>query len=295
MSRLSIAKAAKTQSNRHSAHTRDPLRLVPKSDHHLSNHTRVFPEVHLNDGSVAPTPPPPVTPSNDPDHTMDQLRGGSPGFPPLVSRHRRRKDQQWQTWLDKVIPSLILPYFELLRGTQSLRVSPPSLSSVLICQCESTSSFSILAVRMNVIEKIVISSCLCTPLAQKLVSIGLFPCAPFRPTLAVDISLLQFVSELFVNLAPNTTAWCRALESFLQKRDYQLQGEDPLRRRFGNALQFFNCLEVSCEAHIETILRDSALDPSSNLSSETVNEGNDDADDETSSNVRSPFGPPPTP
>lgn len=107
--------------------------------------------------------------------------------------------------------------------------------------------------------------------AHKLVSMGLFPCAPFRPSLAVDIALLQFVSELFVNLAPNTTAWCRALESFLHHRGYQLQGEvcsflclvvcaltslckDPLRRRFGNALQFFNCLEVQCEAAVEAAL-----------------------------------------
>ena len=34
--------------------------------------------------------------------------------------------------------------------------------------------------------------------------------------------MLEFVNELFVNAAPNTTAWCETLEAFLGNRRYKL-------------------------------------------------------------------------
>lgn len=53
-------------------------------------------------------------------------------------------------------------------------------------------------------------------------SLGLFPCAPSLPTLAVDLQMLDFVQELFVNTAPNLTAWCDTLEGFLNSRKFKL-------------------------------------------------------------------------
>ena len=58
--------------------------------------------------------------------------------------------------------------------------------------------------------------------ALQLLQRGLFPCAPLLPSLAVDLNMLEFVNELFVNAAPNTTAWCETLESFLGSRRYKL-------------------------------------------------------------------------
>jgi hypothetical protein len=54
---------------------------------------------------------------------------------------------------------------------------------------------------------------------------GLFPCAPIAPTLAVSVSLLELVRELFLRVAPNVTGWCSALESVLRKKGYKLTGE----------------------------------------------------------------------
>jgi len=34
--------------------------------------------------------------------------------------------------------------------------------------------------------------------------------------------MLDFVRELFVNAAPNTTAWCETLEGFLSTRKFKL-------------------------------------------------------------------------
>lgn len=70
------------------------------------------------------------------------------------------------------------------------------------------------------IDKVVI--CTCTEPALQLMSRGLFPCAPSFPTLAVDLQMLDFVQELFVNAAPNLTAWCNTLESFLNSRKFKL-------------------------------------------------------------------------
>ena len=67
-----------------------------------------------------------------------------------------------------------------------------------------------------------IHSCKCRPAAVQLVEIGLFPCAPYRPTLAVDINVLDFVRTLFFNISPNVTAWCKTMEAFLMARGHKL-------------------------------------------------------------------------
>jgi hypothetical protein len=54
--------------------------------------------------------------------------------------------------------------------------------------------------------------------------LGFFPCAPTRPTLAVDINLLQFVSFGFLNMAPNVTGWAKTIEDFLCVRGYVFRG-----------------------------------------------------------------------
>jgi len=54
--------------------------------------------------------------------------------------------------------------------------------------------------------------------------LGYFPCAPIRPTLAVNINLLQFVSFGFLNMAPNVTGWAKTIEDFLRVRGYVFLG-----------------------------------------------------------------------
>ena len=67
-----------------------------------------------------------------------------------------------------------------------------------------------------------ISLCTCTEPALQLLSIGLFPCTPSLPSLAVDLQMLDFACKLFVNAAPNLTAWCETLEGFLSARQFKL-------------------------------------------------------------------------
>ncbi|KAG6809215.1 hypothetical protein H0H92_001122, partial [Tricholoma furcatifolium] len=106
-----------------------------------------------------------------------------------VSRHRRKRENQWTRWKNDIIPDLLVPYMEHLRKSASLRDD---------------------------------------------VSVGAVSCTS---------KFLEFAAELFVNIAPNTTAWCTTIESFLSKRGYKLATEGSLRKRFGNALLWYNVLK----------------------------------------------------
>ncbi|KAJ3978702.1 hypothetical protein F5890DRAFT_1389853, partial [Lentinula detonsa] len=66
--------------------------------------------------------------------------------------------------------------------------------------------------------------------------------------------LLDFVRRLFLRIAPNHTAWCQAATNFLGAQGYRLPGEDPLRRRFANALQWFVTLHDQASTKINSIL-----------------------------------------
>ncbi|KAF9517886.1 hypothetical protein BS47DRAFT_1290429, partial [Hydnum rufescens UP504] len=70
--------------------------------------------------------------------------------------------------------------------------------------------------------------CPCAPAPVQLVKRGLFPCSPVYPALAVSLNMLEFVSTLFVHLAPNETAWADALTSFLARRGHVFEAQDSL-------------------------------------------------------------------
>jgi len=105
------------------------------------------------------------------------------------------------------------------------------------------------------IEQIELWASECSSASIQLIRSGLFPCSPVYPTLAVDIRVLDFVRRLFLRIAPNYTAWCSAATDFLASQGYHLPGDDPLRRRFANALQWFMSLSDIATARIDTTLQ----------------------------------------
>lgn len=80
----------------------------------------------------------------------------------------------------------------------------------------------ILTVNTAEIKSLSIKHCPCSPAPLRLLSMGLFPCTPTAPSLAVDLNVLDFCRGLFLRVGPNSTAWCDALESFLDARSYKL-------------------------------------------------------------------------
>ncbi|KAJ3737991.1 hypothetical protein EV360DRAFT_58542, partial [Lentinula raphanica] len=156
-----------------------------------------------------------------------------------MSTHQHKRLVQTRRWQTEVLPRLIRPYMGLLRQTCNLKHKANREEKA--CTCMNVPRIlSIVVVRFSKLEQLELPICACQPAAVQLVEQGLFPCAPVHPTLAVDIRVLDFVTRLFLRIAPNNTAWADTINDFLYSQGYQLQGKDPLRRRFGNALQWYN-------------------------------------------------------
>jgi hypothetical protein len=72
------------------------------------------------------------------------------------------------------------------------------------------------------VEDMDVPVCECRLAAVTLVRGGAFPCAPLQPSLAVDLRVLEFALKLFLNVAPNHTAFSTTLETVLSTMGYQL-------------------------------------------------------------------------
>ncbi|KAG6913524.1 hypothetical protein DXG01_006197, partial [Tephrocybe rancida] len=83
---------------------------------------------------------------------------------------------------------------------------------------------------------------------------GCFASAPLEPTLAVNFKVLEFVSTLFLNVAPNNTGWTDTVETFLTKQGYKLAAEGSLRKQFGNVLVWYNVLQDATTHHVDQVL-----------------------------------------
>lgn len=155
---------------------------------------------------------------------------------PASSRFHRKRERQHERWTADVIPKLVLPYFELLRKTENLRLCP-SQTTESACACKGVIVLTTTCVSFNGeysdsldglsnqrarsgLSSLSLNICRCRPAPLQLLERGYFGCAPCFPTLAVDVNVLEFCLELFVRIAPNKTAFCHALEAFLKSRGY---------------------------------------------------------------------------
>ncbi|KAJ3968612.1 hypothetical protein EV361DRAFT_972720 [Lentinula raphanica] len=154
-----------------------------------------------------------------------------------------------RNWVTEVIPKVIKPYMKLLRETENLKNDPTPIMRGCTCSNRKI-ELSVLIVRFRELQRLSLSVCPCRPAAVQLVEHGLFPCAPLQPSLAVEMPVLEFVGWLFLRISPNTTALADTIQAFLGAQGYNMRGEDPLRRRFGNALQWYNSL---CKATTQLI------------------------------------------
>ncbi|KAI6102139.1 hypothetical protein F5141DRAFT_1008512 [Pisolithus sp. B1] len=134
---------------------------------------------------------------------------------------------QWHWWFQDVLPALIEPYLQYLQVTQNLHVAVDIQIPLSQCSTCITHALNVTCVLFDhmCLEEIKINAYPCTPAPVCLMKHGLFPSTLTAPTLAVDLWVLEFLRKLFVHLTPNTTAWCEALESFLDGQGYKLQSK----------------------------------------------------------------------
>ncbi|KAL1738947.1 hypothetical protein HDZ31DRAFT_50191 [Schizophyllum fasciatum] len=159
--------------------------------------------------------------------------------------------------MNEVLPQLRAPYMRLLHETHNLRNAPRRRTPVrgeCTCRGEMARRLSVFVLRMDSIGRVHVAACRCRPASTQLVEVGLFPCAPYRPSLAVDINLLDFARLLFLQISPNVTAWCKALEAFLIARSHKIQYSDNLRKRFGYALLWFTQLHDMVQERVDRFI-----------------------------------------
>ncbi|KAG2104651.1 uncharacterized protein F5147DRAFT_579822, partial [Suillus discolor] len=175
-----------------------------------------------------------------------------------------KRANQWRRWSEDVILRMIVPYLSYIQETVSLRhANMPAIRHRTGGECRTgcrTRSIKVACVFFDAFEEITIIACPCSPAPLQLLHCGFFPCAPVAPSLAVDLRLLEFVHLLFLRQSPNQTAWCDALETFLDGMKYKLRLKDSLRRRFSNAFHWYQVLTVLAQDHISTLVVGSRKD-----------------------------------
>ncbi|KAG2101584.1 uncharacterized protein F5147DRAFT_746952 [Suillus discolor] len=177
--------------------------------------------------------------------------------PPPVSQKRANR---WRRWSQDVIPSLLVPYLSYIQQTSVLcytNAPGEAQQDIAVCQagCR-TRRITVACVHFDALKEINIITCPCFPVPLQLLRRGLFPCAPLAPSLSVDLRILEFIRLLFVRQAPNQTAWCDAVETFLDGMGYKLSCKNNLRRRFSNTFHWYRVLSILARNHISTVIAD---------------------------------------
>src|SRR5258708_3241155 len=110
-------------------------------------------------------------------------------------------------------------------------------SGSLECDCTGAHlGIQVLCIYMTHLETVSIQYCVKRPVTEQLVQHGLFPCAPLRPTLVIDIFMLEWATTLFLHMALNVCAWTTTTEIMLKQEGYAFDTSDSLCCHFNNAL-----------------------------------------------------------
>ncbi|KAJ7079204.1 hypothetical protein C8R44DRAFT_754712 [Mycena epipterygia] len=239
---------------------------IPHPRQKVPGHISRRPDILLGNGQTLVQPHLPAlyahsafTPVNsdrdEADYDQHDILPSDGNIPPTPRRdpttHRRKREAQWRCWQGEVLPGLIPHYVRILEQTRSLCEFDklPHRTRTNACVCLNTKVSKIAIVHFSSVEDIEIEVCLCAPAAVQLMAAGAFPCAPLHPSLAVDLRVLEFALNLFVQIAPNNTAFTQALERTLATLGFQLDHKNSLRRRFGSCLMWYTHLRNRTKEH----------------------------------------------
>ncbi|KAJ7891128.1 hypothetical protein B0H13DRAFT_2234846 [Mycena leptocephala] len=134
------------------------------------------------------------------------------------------------------------------RPSEALAVAAPSStrsqSALFSTSRLLRSAVSILLIFFPSIEDLELQVCKCRRIR----------CAPILPSLAVDLRVLEFMMNIFLQVAPNNTAISIALERVLSNMGFQLDHQNSLRRWFGNCLMWYTHLRNRLKAKYSGVL-----------------------------------------
>lgn len=258
-----VSRAARTSATSSPSYLAIPGPSVPHYRRRIQTYIRDRPDVFLANGRtlIQPRLPPlfghvglaETTRQRNADEDRPNVDAGeedpfllaSERSPPPADRtqHRRKREAQWRRWQGEVIPKLLPHFVRVMHQSKSFRdydaLELPAGSSTP-CACASSRTCKVAIVRFTgkwalvcefyslltilaAVDDVELRVCACTPAAVQLMYAGAFPCAPLAPTLAVDLRVLEFAMNLFVQIAPNNTALTMTLERVLGSMGFQLE------------------------------------------------------------------------
>src|SRR5258707_1838885 len=95
-----------------------------------------------------------------------------------------------------------------------------------------------------------VQHCLKHPAAIQLLELGLFPCTPVWPGLAVSLVMLEWVCTLFLHMALNMQAWADTVEIMLKHQGYSFRKSHSFCHHFNNVLVHYQMLIRLVEAEM---------------------------------------------
>ncbi|KAF8334705.1 uncharacterized protein EI90DRAFT_2914624 [Cantharellus anzutake] len=182
------------------------------------------------------------------------------------SKHALKRKRQHVCWDNIVLPQLIPVYTRWERLHYSGMKATPRADP---CNCEgSHQALKVVCMQFDRKDEVDLMVCNARPTwhQQKiLVKLGMFPCAPCHPSLAVSIDVLEWVSLLSTFTALNNCAWAATMQIVLQRHSFHFDAKDSLRRRFTNALKYYQSLKSLVQAEL-IHLAQTHMPPSQRLS-----------------------------
>src|SRR5260221_2046487 len=105
------------------------------------------------------------------------------------------------------------------------------------CSCQNPHTvLNVTCVYMDHLKEIKVQHCLKHPAAIQLLELGLFPCVPVQPGLAVSLVMLEWACTLFLHMASNMQAWADTVEIMLKHQGYVFRKSHSFHLRFNHAL-----------------------------------------------------------
>src|SRR5260221_10815180 len=177
------------------------------------------------------------------------------------SNHSIRCHKQRARWHKDILPKLIRPYMAWVcqratsnsLGVLSSGTPPiPIPDAVTIpCSCQNPHTvLNVTCVYMDHLEEIKVQHCLKHPAAIQLLKLGLFPCMPVWPGLAVSLVMLEWACTLFLHMVSNVQAWADTVEIMLKCQGYSFRKSHSFHCRLNNALVHYQMLIQLVEAEM---------------------------------------------
>src|SRR5260370_2823150 len=174
----------------------------------------------------------------------------------LIQHHKQRA-----CWHKDILPKLIRPYMAWVcqhatsnsLGVLSSGTPPiPIPDAVNIpCSCQNPHTvLNVTCVYMDHLEEIKVQHCLKRPTAVQLLELGLFPCVPVRPGLAVSLVMLEWACTLFLHMVSNMQAWADTVEIMLKHQGYLFRKSHSFHHHFNNVLVHYQMLIRLVEAEM---------------------------------------------